>query len=197
VCGQLLGKETIVGTQVTSLRQDFREAIASRRMDVIIEIGLVAGAVLGILGSVVTAQNIRAEAWTVDGVGLIVATCLLALRFFRHGDDCVAAGFLVYALGEAVVSIGNAAGPVNSIPSFQAGTALWSAGLMLTATPRVLTRATRLASFVAAILFAVVSIRIAWGEQILATSRPLPYFAYPFLVLTFAGWFWHVAKRHR
>jgi hypothetical protein len=186
-----------MSTQISSIRQDLRDAVATRRMDVIIEAGLVAGAVLGMLGTFVSAQNIRAEAWTIDGVGLIVATCLLALRFFRHGDDCVAAGFLIYALGEAVISIGNSAGPANSITSFQAGTALWSAGLMLTATPRVLARVTRLASFVAASLFAVVSVRIAWGEQILATSRPLPYFAYPFLVLTFAGWFWHVAKRHR
>jgi hypothetical protein len=186
-----------MGTPVTSLRQDFREAIAWRRMDIIIEIGLVAGAVLGMLGTFVSEQNIRAEAWTIDGVGLIVATSLLALRFFRHGEDCVAAGFLVYALGEAVMSIGNAAGPKGSVPSFQAGTALWAAGLLLTAVPKVLARATRIASVIAAVLFAVVSTRIAWGEEILPTSRPLPYVAYPFLVLTFAGWFWHIAKRHR
>jgi len=186
-----------MGAPVTSLRQDFREAIASRRMDIIIEIGLVLGAVLGMLGTFVPEQIIRAEAWTIDGVGLIVATCLLALRFFRHGEDCVAAGFLVYALGESVMSIGNAAGLSGSIPSFQAGAALWAAGLMLTAVPKVLARATRIASVIAAVLFAIVSARIAWGEEILPTSRPLPYFAYPFLVLTFAGWFWHVAKRHR
>jgi hypothetical protein len=186
-----------MSTEVTSLRQDFREAIASRRMDIIIEIGLVAGAVLGMLGTFVASPNIRALAWTIDGAGLIVATCLLALRFFRHGEDCVAAGFLVYALGEAVMSVGNAAGPQGSIPSFQAGSALWAAGLLLTAVPKVFAKGTRLASLVAAVLFAVVSVRIALGEQILPTSRPLPYFAYPFLVLTFAGWFWHVAKRHR
>jgi hypothetical protein len=31
-------------------------------------------------------------------------------------------------------------------------------------------------------------------EQLLPTSSPLPYFAYPFLVLTFAGWIWKLWK---
>ena len=40
----------------------------------------------------------------------------------------------------------------------------------------------------AALLFAVVAGRIFWGEQLLPTATPLPFFAYPFLVLTFVGW---------
>ncbi|UWZ86765.1 hypothetical protein [Occallatibacter riparius] len=186
-----------MSTEISSLRQDLRDAVAWRRMDIVIEVGLVLGAVLGMVGTVVASTNMRALLWTIDGTGLIVATCLLAIRALRHGDDCVAAGFLVYALGEAVMSIGNTAGMHGSIAPFQAGAALWATGLVLTAVPKVFARATRLTSLVAAVLFAIVSVRGALGQEILPTSRPLPFFAYPFLVLTFAGWFWHVARRHR
>lgn len=186
-----------MSTPISSLRQDLRDAVAWRRRDIIIEIGLVAGAVLGMLGTVVYSPNLRALLWTIDGAGLISATCLLAIRALRQGDDCVAAGFLVYALGEAVMSIGNTGGIFGSMPSFQAGAALWAAGLLLTASPKVFPRVIRMSSIVAAVLFGIVSVRIALGEEILPTSRPLPLFGYPFLVLTFAGWFWHVAKRHR
>lgn len=182
-----------MSTQVTSPRPETRTP--SRGIDLVIELGLVAGAVLGMLGTFVSSANVRAEAWTIDGVGLIVATTLLALRSSRQGNDVVAAGFLVYALGESVMSIGNASGLQASIPSFQAGTALWAGGLLLTAAPKVFALGTRLAGAIAAILFAIVSVRIAWGEQITPLAKPLPYFAYPFLVLTFAGWIWHVAKR--
>jgi hypothetical protein len=146
-------------------------------------------------GTFATTPNLRALAWTIDGVGLIVAASLLALRFFRQGNDLVAAGFLVYALGESVMSIGNASGLEGSVPSFQAGAALWAAGLLLTAAPKVFALVTRLSGLIAAALFAIVSVRIALGEQIVPTAKPLPNFAYPFLVLTFAGWIWHVAKR--
>jgi len=32
------------------------------------------------------------------------------------------------------------------------------------------------------------------GEQVLPTSSPLPFFAYPFLVLVFVGWIWTLLK---
>ena len=41
-----------------------------------------------------------------------------------------------------------------------------------------------------AILFAITAALIFWGEQLLPTSAPLPFFAYPFLVMTFIGWIW-------
>jgi hypothetical protein len=59
-------------------------------------VGLVLGAVLGMAGTFVAARNLQAASWAIDGVGLIVATALLALQFFRKGNDVVAAGFLVF-----------------------------------------------------------------------------------------------------
>jgi hypothetical protein len=46
----------------------------------------------------------------------------------------------------------------------------------------------RAAGVTAALLFTAVAGRILWGEVLLPTSSPLPFFAYPVLVLTFVGW---------
>jgi len=85
---------------------------------------------------------------------------------------------------------GTAATLAESVPSFAAGTALWSAALLLTGVPKEFSSWIRLVGTVAAILFAITAARILWGEQVLPTSSPLPFFAYPFLVLTFVGWIW-------
>jgi len=65
-------------------------------------IGLFLGAVFGMLGTMVAERNLQAAFWAVDGVAVVVATALLALRFFRTGNDVVAAGFLVFTIGESV-----------------------------------------------------------------------------------------------
>jgi len=158
-------------------------------------IGLALGGVFGMLGTMVSERNLQAAFWAVDGVGLVVATALLALRFFRMGNDVVAAGFLVFTIGESVMLAGTAESLAGSVPSFAAGTALWSAALLLTSVPKEFASWIRLVGTVGAILFAITAARIFWGEQVLPTTSPLPFFAYPFLVLTFAGWIWTLLKR--
>lgn len=150
--------------------------------------GLIAGAVLGIAGSVITAQDVRAVCWAIDSTGLIIATAILALVYGRNGRLEIAAGFLVYAIGEAVMLTGTSASLEASVPAFAAGTALWSAALTLTSVPRVFALWTRLAGMIAAILFGIVSLSIFRGIPLTPIARPLPFFAYPFLVLTFIGW---------
>jgi hypothetical protein len=102
----------------------------------------------------------------------------------------VAAGFLVFAIGESVMLSGTAAGLVGSVPAFAAGTALWAAALLLISIPKEFAGWVRLVGIATAILFATNAARIYWGEQLLPTSSPLPFFAYPFLVITFIGWIW-------
>jgi hypothetical protein len=162
--------------------------------NVLVVIGLALGGVFGLVGTVVTASNLRAAAWAIDSVGLIVATALLALKYSRLGNDCVAAGFLVFSIGESVMLSGTAATLEGSVPAFGAGTALWSAALLLTSVPGTFPTWTRFVSVVGAILFACTAARIFWGEQVLPTSSPLPFFAYPFLVLTFVGWIFTVLR---
>ena len=103
----------------------------SRNLRILGVAGLVIGGVLGMAGSIATASNIRALCWGIDGTSLIVATAILALAYTRSGRMEIAVGFLVYCIGEAVMLTGTAASLEASVPSFAAGTALWSAGLTL------------------------------------------------------------------
>ena len=123
-----------------------------------------------------------------------MATTLLALKFFRKDNEIVAAGFLVFAIGEAVMLAGTATTLADSVPSFAAGTALWAAALFLTSIPKQFAGWTRFAGIIGAILFATTSARMFWGSRVLPTTSPLPFFAYPFLVLTFVGWIWFLLK---
>lgn len=162
--------------------------------NIVAVIGLALGGVFGLVGTIVTEPNIRAASWGIDGAGLVVATALLTLRFFREGNDFLAAGFLVFAIGEGIILSGTAATLEASVPSFAAGTALWSAALLLTSVPKGFTGWVRLVGIIGSILFAITAARIFWGEKVLPTSTPLPFFAYPFLVLTFVGWIWKLLK---
>ena len=159
-----------------------------KSLDLVATIGLGVGAVLGLAGTIVSEAPLRQIFWAIDGVALIVASALLTMRFLRRGNDCVAAGFLVFALGESLLVSGTAAGLAGSVPSFGGGVALWAAALLLISIPQVFATWVRLVGVIAAAMFAAVATRIFWGEQLLPTSTPLPFFAYPFLVLTFVGW---------
>lgn len=160
----------------------------SRNLRILAIVGLIVGAVLGIIGSLVSGEHVRGVCWAVDGTGVIVATAILALAYARAGRLDIAAGFLVYAIGESVMLAGTATSLEAGMPAFAAGTALWSAGLTLTSVPREFATWTRLTGLAAAILFGIVSVMIFAGKPLTAVSRPLPLFAYPFLVLTFLGW---------
>ena len=47
-------------------------------------------------GSFVPQAELRQLFWMLDGVGIIVASALLAVKFFRKGNDTLAASFLVF-----------------------------------------------------------------------------------------------------
>jgi hypothetical protein len=160
-----------------------------RSLNIVAAVGLGLGAVFGLAGTLVEAASLRQAFWAIDGIGLVVASALLTVKYFRKGNDWVAAGFLVFAIGEGLVVAG-AAAEVAGVPSFGSGVALWAAALLLTSIPREFATWVRAAGIVAAALFAIVASRIFLGEPLLPASAPLPFFAYPFLVITFVGWIW-------
>ena len=151
-------------------------------------VGLALGAVFGMAGVFVSDPALRTIAWAIDALGIVMAATLLTLKFFRKGNDLVAAGFLIFGIGEAVILSGNAGSSFASIPSFAAGTALWALGLLLVSIPRGFPKGIRLVGMLTAFLFFVTAFSTFGGKALLPTSRPLPFFAYPFLVITFLGW---------
>ena len=166
----------------------------SRNLRILAVAGLVAGGALGMAGSIVTSDQVRAVCWAIDGVGVIIAATILAITHVRSGRLEVAAGFLIYAIGESVMLAGTAMSLQQSVPAFAAGTALWSAGLTLICVPRVFAIWARLSGLISAVLFGIVSITIFHGIPLTPITRPLPFFAYPFLVITFIGWIVAILK---
>lgn len=168
-----------------------------RQVNSVAAVGLAFGGVFGLLGSVVAQRNLQGAFWGLDGTALVVATVLLSLKYFRCGRDFVAGGFLVFAIGEGVMLTGSGGTLAASVPSFGAGTALWCAALLLISLPREFALWVRIVGILAAILFGITAAQIFWGLQVLPISKPLPFFAYPFLVVTFIGWIWTLLRAQR
>jgi hypothetical protein len=167
---------------------------AGRSLNVLASVGLALGGALGMAGTFVGQASLRNIAWGIDALGIIMAATLLAIKFFRKGCDVIAAGFLVFAIGKAVILSGTAASLEGSAPSFAAGAAMWAMGLLLISVPREFSLWVRLAGLVTIVLFFVMAAKVFWGVALTPLSSPLPFFAYPFLVITFAGWIWTLLK---
>ena len=77
-----------------------------------------------------------------------------------------------------------------SVPSFGAGVSLWAASLVLVSSSSIMPTLVRATGVLAALLFAIVAVRIFLGEALTPLSEPLPFFAFPFLAATLVGWAW-------
>ncbi|MEW6630236.1 MAG: hypothetical protein AB1440_05145 [Pseudomonadota bacterium] len=165
--------------------------------DTVAAIGLAIGGTLGMAGTFVASDALRETLWAIDGVGIVVAAALLTMKYQRLGNDCIAAGFLVFVAGESLLLAGNAAGLQASVPSYLGGISLWAAALVLISAPNTFALWMRVTGFIAAALFAVSVFSALWGAPFLPTTAPLPALGYPFLVLTFAGWIWTLMKPGR
>ena len=141
-------------------------------------------------GTFVPSASLRGLLWGLDGIALIVAPALLTIHHFRRGHDVVAAGFLVFVVGETLIVASAAMDLVASGPVFAAGAGLWAASLALVSAPNVMPSWVRVVAAIAALLFAVVAVQAFGGHALTPLSQPLPFFAYPFLVTTLFGWAW-------
>jgi hypothetical protein len=176
------------------IKGEIMSAGSGTRLNRVAAAGLVVGAAFGLAGTLVSSPRLQASLWAIDSVGLVIAASLLAVKYLRAGAELVAGGFLVFAIGEGVLLSGTAAGPAGSIPAFAAGIALWAASLALISASSRFQRWLRLLGGVAAILFAITAGRIYAGEVLVPTAKPLPFFAYPFLVATLLGWAWTLLR---
>ena len=156
--------------------------------------GLAVGGVLGVAGTFAPTASLRGLAWGVDGVSLVMAGALLTVAFYRGGRDWIAAGFLVFTIGQGLILSIAAADLTAGIPTFGAGISLWAAGLILIGVPRVFPLPVRLLGLLAAALFGLTALQIFAGSVITPVSSPFPFYAYPALVGTLAGWIWTLLR---
>jgi hypothetical protein len=141
-------------------------------------------------GTFVHSVPLRGLLWGLDGISLVVAAALLTIHHFRKGHDVVASGFLVFVAGQSLVLSTAAMDLAAGGPVFGAGAGLWAVSLFLLSAPSVAALWVRIVGVVAGTLFLVVAIRLFMGQALTAVSAPLPFHAYPFLVLTLLGWAW-------
>jgi len=167
------------------------------RPSILAPICLIIGALLGLAGSFAPSASLRGLAWALDGTVLVVAAATLAIHFLRFGQYSLAAGFLVFIAGQALVASGSAMALEASGPSFAAGAALWAAALVLISLPKVMPLPVRVLGCVAALLLAATALQVFAGGNLTPLSKPLPFFAYPFFVLTLLGWaLWSCRAQH-
>jgi hypothetical protein len=151
---------------------------------------LVAGGILGMAGSFSPAA-VRGIAWGLDGTALVIGAALLAVFHLRRGNELLAAGFLVFVAGQTLVVSGSAMQLPASSPTFAAGAGLWAAALLLVSASSLMPVFVRATGAIAAFMFAASALQTYGGAALTPLSKPLPFFAYPFLVLTLFGWAWH------
>ena len=148
------------------------------------------GSALGLAGTFVPSASLRGLLWGLDGIALVVAAALLAIHYYRKGEDVVAAGFLVFVAGEALILSVAAMELAASGPVFGAGAGLWAASLGLISAPKVAASWVRIVGAIAGLLFFAVALQLFMGRNLTPLSQPLPFLAYPFFVTALLGWAW-------
>ena len=158
-------------------------------------IGLSIGFILGMTGSIVPSDTARNILWAIDSCGLILATALLTLYFFRKKHDIVAAGFLIFTTAESVIFLSTSVSLDETIPAFGTGLCLWSLSIAVVSSQKLFPLFVRITGIISALLFAIAAFFIFTGHPVNALTKPLPFFAYPFYAATLAGWAWTLAYR--
>lgn len=164
--------------------------MSSNRLNLFAAACLVVGGVLGLVGSF-SPPTVRSIAWGLDGTALVLGSALLAVYHLKRGHEQLAAGFLVFVAGQTLVVSGSAMELSASSPSFAAGAGLWAAALALVSTTSLMPVIVRITGIIASLMFAATALATYDGGALDPLSRPLPFFAYPFLVFTLFGWAWH------
>ena len=167
-----------------------------RATEIAASIGLFIGAVFGIFGSFVTSASVRGLAWGIDGIGLVLASALLTIYFFRKGLDLTAVGFRIFAVGQSLVLSSSGMNLDEYDYSFGAGAGLWATSLIVISFQKTFPVVVRIAGLIAAVLFAIVSVQIFTIQPVNALTRPLPFYAFPIFVVTILGWAWTLIRKH-
>lgn len=166
-----------------------------RTTQITASVGLITGALLGLVGSFAPSPAFRSLAWGIDGLSLILASSLLTLYYFRKGLDTTAGGFLIFAIGESLILSSSGIDLDAGFSSFGAGTSLWATSLFLISLQKTFPPFLRLTGFFAAVLFSIVSVQIFTGQTLNAMTKPLPFYAYPIFVITLLGWAWTLLRK--
>lgn len=163
--------------------------MTNNKLSTVAAVCLVVGGVLGMVGSFVS-PAVRGIAWGLDGTALVIGAALLAVHYLKRNNELLAAAFLVFVAGQTLVDAGSAMSLVASTPTFGAGVGLWAAALVMIGVSSTIPVFIRITAVIAAVMFAITAIQIFGGTALTPLSKPLPFDAYPVLVITLFGLAW-------
>ncbi len=167
----------------------------NRSESILASIGLAVGAIFGVSGSLfVEPPVLQIVLYEISSVALVSATVFLAVKYLRENNDYMATGFLLFAIAEAIMTVGMPLGQIGGQPSFGAGMALYVPGLLFISIPKGFPFFIRISGILASIPFAMAAAKIFMGEQVLSTT-PLPGAGYGLLTITIGGWIWTFLRR--
>jgi hypothetical protein len=149
--------------------------VSDRKLKVLASVGLAVGGVLGMAGTFAPSASLRGLSWGIDGTALVMASAILTLVYYRMGQDLVAAGFLVLAIGEGIILSSAAMDLDASVPSFGAGSGLWAMALALISLPLVFPFPVRTLGLIAASMFASTALQIFSGIPLTPLSSLCPF----------------------
>jgi len=150
--------------------------------------GLIVGALLGFAGRFLPEGMPLEVAWAVSGLGLMAAYVLLAARHARAGQDEIAAGFVLMAIGEGALFSALASGVEGSQTAFAGGASIFLLALSFIGVPSGFALWTRAAGVLAGVLFGAAALQIYAGQEVLATTSPVVGGAYGMLTVAIVGW---------
>ena len=155
---------------------------------VIAAIGLIIGGILGLTGSFAPTDALRLLAWNIDGVALTLACGLLAIYYYSIQSFVTAAGFLLFAIGECFILASNSILIDTNPLRFAIGVSLWSVSTAMISSQKTFSLFLRITGMIVTILFTITAIMIFINHPFHPLTKPLPFFAYPFFVITIIGW---------
>ncbi len=159
-------------------------------------IGLAIGALFGMSGLVFTSPLVQTALFVFSGVGLSLGLLLLSRMFLKQGEEFTGMGFLVFGIGEAVLTMNSAAEEASFDSAFAGCMLFYVLGHILIFIPRQFPTWMRITGLLSATFFLSAAVRYYAGFGI-DTADPLPGIGYGFLVITIIGWITYLARERR
>ena len=112
---------------------------------------------------------------------------VLGVKYLRKGHDLTAAGLVLFAIGEGMMTSCNSAPDDVAMAGFGAGMAVYAPSFWLICARNTFPLWTRITGVLASLVFLVAGFKIILGETIRSTDA-LPGAAYGLMSLTLIGW---------
>lgn len=168
----------------------------NRSQNLLAAVGLAIGALFGMGGSFIPDPTMQIASYEISSIALTAACALLAIKFIRDEKDFIATGFLLLAIGEAVMTAGAALGSTGGQASFGAGMALYVPAFLFISIPKGFPVWARFTGIAASVPFLIAASKIFLGQVVLSTST-LPGVGYGLLTITIVGWILFLLRENK